>query len=133
MSLTQPLGASAPGVFFCPKINGGIKMNPPKTRPHGGKREGAGRKPDWLKEKCKKLIDRKKLLDYLARVAAGEETEERATKYGAVTVAVSAHDRMHAIELLMDRGFGKALQAVEHSGSVATTFNIIIEGVDADR
>lgn len=90
------------------------KNPPPPPRTNGGKREGAGRKPDWLKLRCQKLIDRHKLLDYLARVAAGKETEQRSTKDGAVTVEVSAHDRLHALEMLLDRGFGKASQPMMH-------------------
>lgn len=108
------------------------RMIRPEERAHGGKRDGSGRKPDWLKEKCKKLIDKHKLLEYVARVAAGEETEDRADKEGnAYTVGVSTTDRLHAFDLLMQRGFGKAIQAVEVSGSVKTTYNIVIEGNDA--
>lgn len=107
------------------------EKKPPKTC--GGKREGAGRKPDWLKEKCRKLVDRKKLLEYVARVAAGEETERVVIRLpgnggsDVEEVPCSTKDRLHAFELLMDRGFGKAIQAVEHSGSLVTSWKIVVE------
>lgn len=108
-----------------------MKKLPPRT--NGGKREGAGRKPDWLKAKCAELIDRKKLLDYVARVAAGEETESRMTKDGDLfDVPCSTHDRLHAFELLMERGFGKPVQGVELSGKegAPATFDVVIKVAD---
>lgn len=107
-----------------------MKKTPPK--PNGGRREGSGRKPDWLKERCRELIDSNKLLDYAARVAAGKEYEDRVTKDGeSYKVGVSTHDRLHAFEILMDRGFGKPIQALEHTGSVATSWEIVYKGFNA--
>lgn len=107
-----------------------MKTKPPKT--HGGRRDGSGRKPDWLKERCKKLIDSKKLLEYVARVAAGEETEDRTTKDGDVfQVGVSTHDRLTAFSLLMDRGFGKPIQALEHTLPADTRWEIVYKGFNA--
>lgn len=88
---------------------------------HGGRRPNSGRKPDWLKERCKKLIDRKQLLNYVARVASGEETEQQvvtmregtSTRFEVVDVKCSTKDRLHAIEILLERSFGKAPQAVQ--------------------
>ena len=86
----------------------------PDTR--GGKREGSGRKPNWLTEKCKELVETHDLMGYLVRIASGKEMEEVATKDGPVRVEIGARDRMHAIEILLGRGFGKAIQGVEVSG-----------------
>lgn len=81
-------------------------MNPPRTR--GGKREGAGRPPDWLKKKCASIIDKKKLVEFIGRVASGDETEPHVIKEGdIIDCAPSIHDRLKAVEMLMDRGFGK--------------------------
>ncbi len=104
---------------------------PPKT--HGGKREGSGRKPDWLKEKCRNLLDKNKLLEYLAKVASGDETEQRVTvvREGneahteVVEVKCSTHDRLHAIELLLERGFGRPAQEMVHTGDVQGRFVLV--------
>lgn len=109
----------------------------PKPKEHGGKREGAGRKPDWLKTKCASLVDKHKLLEYLARVAAGEETEQRVVVVregnSAHTeieeVKCSPHDRMHAIEMLLERGYGKPVQGVEVGGKdgAPIAFDVVIK------
>lgn len=100
---------------------------------HGGRRPNSGRKPDWLKEKCQAIIDRKKVLEFLGRVVAGEEQEDRCTKDGDVfQVGVSTHDRLHAAEILFERGFGKPAQAVEVTGESGgpVVWNIKIVGVE---
>lgn len=86
-------------------------MNPPRTK--GGKRKGAGRPHDWLKEKCQEAIDKNKLIDFLTRVATGEETESHVTKDGdVVDIPMGGMVRLKATEMLMDRGFGKPQQEV---------------------
>lgn len=98
---------------------------------HGGKRDGSGRKPDWLKEKCASLVDRNKILEFVADVAAGTETEIHYDKLGhAFEAACSIKDRLHASEILLERGFGKPVQGVELSGNVATTFDVVIKVAD---
>lgn len=97
----------------------------------GGKRAGAGRPPDWLKKKCSSLVDKNKLLEFVMRVAVGEETEQHVTKEGdVVDVAPSTHDRLRAVEMLLDRGFGKPAQAVELGGADGQplTVNLITYG-----
>lgn len=97
----------------------------------GGKREGSGRKPDWLKTKCADLVDRNKLLEFVASVANGKETEVHYDKLGnAFDAACSIKDRLHAVELLLERGYGKPVQGIEHSGQVATTFDVVIKVAD---
>lgn len=94
-------------------------MNPPRT--HGGKRKNAGRPPDWLKKKCADLLDKNKLVDFLARVANGDETEPHIVRSGGdVSIEESApsiHDRLRAVEMLLDRAYGKPAQAVELGGA----------------
>lgn len=109
-------------------------MKPPKT--HGGKREGAGRKPDWLRDQCKKLVDRHQLLEFLANVAAGIETQQVVVKSGPHNsdieeIPCDTKDRLHAVEMLLDRGYGKAPQSIEMSGPGGgpITWKIVVEGV----
>lgn len=94
-------------------------MNLPKT--HGGKRKGAGRKADWLQAKCAEIIDKRNLLNWLGRVAGGLETETQiavvkddqfSSHVEKVEVPCTTKDRIHAMELLCDRGFGRATQPV---------------------
>lgn len=99
----------------------------PRLKRNGGKRKGAGRKPDWLKAKCQALIDKHKLLDLVANVAAGKEQEPYVDKDGQVTmVPVSWMHRLKAFDLLMERGFGKAVQAVDLGNSDGTPLSIQI-------
>ena len=84
----------------------------------GGAQRGAGRDPDWLKDKCRDLIERHKLIDFVASVASGEEVERYVTELGnVVMVPANTKDRLRAFEMLADRVWGKAPQAVEVSGN----------------
>lgn len=106
-------------------------MNPPKTRPHGGKRDGAGRPPDWLKQQCQKIVDRSKLLDLLDRIANGEESESHVTKDGdVVEIPMSGMVRLKATEMLLDRAYGKTMPSLEVPGSGNRSYRIIFETVD---
>lgn len=87
----------------------------PKPKVHGGKREGAGRKPDWFKEKCAALASHEDVLDFLGRVVRGDPIEEKVLNKGStnpisVMVSASVDSRIHAWEKLCDRGFGKPTQ-----------------------
>lgn len=91
------------------------KNKPPRT--HGGKRKNAGRPPDWLKAKCANLVDKNKLIEFIVRVANGDETEPQIVRSGGdVSVeecAPSIKDRLRAVEMLLDRGFGRPTEHVE--------------------
>jgi hypothetical protein len=74
----------------------------------GGPRPNSGRPPDWLKEKCKTIVDRRELIEFLGRVAAGEKVDRYVTEFGkSVKVQASVKDRIAAVKELVDRGFGK--------------------------
>ncbi len=80
---------------------------------------GSGRTPDWLKEKCKQIVDKRKLVEFLGKVAGGENTEQVVTDQGeTLSVPAPIKDRIKATEILLDRGFGKVSQPLEHSGEV---------------
>ena len=90
---------SSPGL-----LNGGVV---PDTR--GGFREGAGRKPNWVRLKCQDIIVESKILEFLAGVARGEEKDFKVSHLGKiVSVPVSVKDRIDACRELLDRGVGKA-------------------------
>src|SRR4051812_14023483 len=82
----------------------------------GGTREGAGRKPDWLKDKCSELVERKKIIEFLADVASGEKVSRILTVAGtSIPVSADLKDRIKASEILLERGFGKSIQPVMQS------------------
>lgn len=86
----------------------------------GGAREGSGRPLGWLKDKCQDLIEKKQIIEFLADVASGEYTEFVVVN-GEKTTAQRSADadvRIKAAKELLDRGFGKAPQALEVSGNV---------------
>lgn len=78
---------------------------------------GVGRKPDWLKEKCRKIVKDKKLVEFLADVANGKNIEQVVNAEGeTLPLPAPVKDRIKATELLLDRGFGKVSQTLEHVG-----------------
>ena len=91
-------------------------------RAKGGARAGSGRPPDWLKEKCKGLVDKRDLIGWLSRVASGESEDTRIffdnnNVVHHEKVAAAIKDRIHAAEILLERGWGKPYQDVNLSGS----------------
>ena len=96
----------------------------------GGTRRGAGRPPGWVKVKCQAIIDKHDLYEFLGRVAAGQEKEDRIANGEVTVLNASIHDRLHALEMLMDRANGKPRQAVELTGSENGPIKIIIEKYD---
>ena len=83
----------------------------------GGKREGAGRTPEWLKQECAKHAP--DLIQFLVKVAKGEDMEQAVGDQGEIIrVPAAVRDRVKATEILLDRGFGKAIQSVDVSGKI---------------
>lgn len=82
-----------------------------------------GKDLDWLKEKCRELVRRDKIVEFLANVAKGEPVEQAVGSEGEViSIPASVRDRIKATELLLDRGFGKASQPMELSGQDGSPF-----------
>ena len=77
----------------------------------------SGRKPEWFREACADIINKEKLIDFVGRVAAGREVEERLIKgetggHEIVTVSVCIQDRLAAFKMLAEWGVGKPVQYV---------------------
>jgi|WetSurMetagenome_2_1015567.scaffolds.fasta_scaffold53564_4 hypothetical protein len=83
---------------------------------HSGK--GTGRPPDWLKKKCQELVDRNKLIDWLASVASGKENETVISQGETYTIPASQDTRLRALNMLLDRGYGKVPQPVTGENGV---------------
>lgn len=94
----------------------------------GTKSPGSGPKPEWLKTKCQKIVEDKELIEFLAAVASGEPFVEKCAimnpdgnkgkVFEKTRESADVKDRLKAVEMLMDRGWGKPAQAVEVSGEV---------------
>ena len=82
---------------------------------------GDGRPNDWLREKCRELVHRGKIVEFLASVANGENLEQAVGNEGEIiSIPASVRDRIKATEVLLDRGFGKADQAIDMKFTDAT-------------
>lgn len=106
-----------------------MKCNLDGHRANGGKRVGSGRpkNAEWLKVKCQKLIENKKIVEFLASVANGEDVEQKINDNGEVIkIPADVRDRIKASEILIDRGFGKSTQNFE-SDSLSKIINLMQE------
>ena len=85
--------------------------------------KGGGRPHDWLKEKCQGIVEKKRLIEFLANVASGDPFVEKITIKGETIEktkeSAEVRDRLKAVEMLKDWGFGKAPQELQHSGSIS--------------
>jgi len=80
----------------------------------GGARPGSGRPAEWLKAKCREIVDRNKLVEFLGRVAKGEDIDQMVTPMGeCLKVPASVKNRIAATTELLDRGYGKPNQVIE--------------------
>jgi hypothetical protein len=91
--------------------------------------KGGGRPPEWLKSKCQSAVENKDLIQFLEDVAAGKAVREIQVGDDAVTIKAPAEmkDRLKALEMLMDRGWGKPGQSVEVNGNLSHDINEFAE------
>lgn len=103
------------------------------TRAPGGKRKNSGRKPEWFQNRCKELFEKKKLLDFVAGVAAGTEVEQKAVSVDhgveVVDVRPQIKDRLRAVEMLKDWGYGKEPVTLDSEGGVGW---LIVQSAESD-
>jgi len=87
----------------------------------GGKRPGAGRKPSTIKGITKRL-PRESAELLLAEINANSKW---------VTLANSGDERiqLETLKYLTDRAYGKARQAVEHSGDTSAPLEVIVRRI----
>lgn len=79
----------------------------------GGEREGAGRKPDWLKAAIEEIGDPLKVIQYLYDVNQGIEKETLVVGETTIKVPAPVKDRIRAGEAYLDRRMGKVPQALD--------------------
>ncbi len=110
------------------------KLPPPGK---GGAREGSGRKPDWLQQRCKDLVEKNDLLEFLADVAAGKPINRSiagdAGAFIEVKVSADVKDRLRALEMMLDRGWGRPPQAVSVNGQIGVSFSDLASQAAKER
>lgn len=99
----------------------------------GGPRPNSGRRPNWLKDACDRLLYEKGGIQKIARMAGGEAitlefTDENGKKSKRVLLP-ELKDIREATEFLADRAHGKPTQEVEHKNAAPPIFDIYIKGV----
>jgi len=112
--------------------------NPQNFRRDGspGHRGAGGRPPDWLKKKCCSLVEKKKLIEFLAAVAAGDPFIEKTRISGSgdienVRGSADVKDRLRAVEMLLDRGWGKSVQVMDTPEGVDLARMLLIRSVES--
>ena len=86
---------------------------PKEKRARGGKREGAGRKPDAFKAMCNRLINLPVFEKWAESVLRGEDVEPHVTD-GIVTMApASVNSRTYLWKTLAEYGQGKPVSMIE--------------------
>ena len=88
---------------------------------HGGARSGAGRKPGKVGKAKRELIDMAKdhaerALSILVQIASDDEAPAAA--------------RVSAANAILDRGYGKPPQALEHTGKDGGQLQVVIQRFD---
>lgn len=86
----------------------------PKGCPKGAHHKG--RPVEWLREKCRKIVEDRKLIEFLADVAGGKVVERVKFPDGKETEmekSAETKDRIKATDMLFDRAWGKAPQSLQ--------------------
>lgn len=97
-----------------------FKKGEDDRRAHGGAREGAGRKPNWFKQRCREIIEESDGLQFMGDVLSGKDRKPFVTMSGEKGFGpCSPFERMAAMEKLKEWGYGKTplpLRATDEEG-----------------
>jgi hypothetical protein len=101
------------------------KGNKAAAGPHA---PGSGRPAEWLKSKCRDIVDSNSLIDFLADVAGGKVLVQVVTDEGeCLNVPAQIKDRLKAVEMLLDRGWGKPTQAIDAGEGIADLIRSVLD------
>lgn len=95
---------------------------------HGGSRPGAGRDPDWIKTYTRGIVEKKKLIDRLGLIAEGGDILQPLNNGEVVPIPAPVSEQRKAIIDLIERGWGKVTQPLEHSGEIGKTVWLLPDG-----
>lgn len=93
----------------------GVKYNPTGIQGDLTSRM-RGRPLDWLKQQCREIVNKRQLIEFLGDVASGVCVHEIEGPTGEKTgfkKTADIKDRLRAVEILLDRGFGRAEQQID--------------------
>lgn len=94
----------------------------------GGPRPNSGRPRDAIKALCRSIVERKKLVQVLGRIAGGDDIDQVINDNGEVLkIPASIKNRIEAIKELIDRGYGKPSQVHELQLEFIEQMNGMIE------
>lgn len=104
-----------------------INLAAPKGNKYasGGRREGAGRNPDWLKEQTRGIVKKDKLVERLALIANGGLIDQPLTNGEIIPLPAPVAEQRKAILDLLDRGFGKVTQPVSGEDGGPLTIKVV--------
>lgn len=96
----------------------------------GGKRAGAGRKPDEFKRLMADIASSKEALELVQGAIKGDPVDEFLVLQTGVQVPVKpdAATRLKFLQYATDHGYGKANQPLEHKGEGSRLIFIHPEG-----
>ncbi len=88
----------------------------------GTKNPNAGRKPDWFKEQMAAIACSPEAVKLVGDVVKGEPVDEFLVLQTGVQVPVKpdADTRLKFLSFASDRGMGKVVQGLEHSGEIGS-------------
>lgn len=109
-----------------------FKKGDPRCNREGGARPGAGRPPNWFKERCKALVDRKETLDFLQSVLDGGAVQPRFVDGEMVLGTADVNDRIKVfVELAQFAGYKKSTEL--DLGENAVNFFQLIKKAEEER
>jgi len=92
---------------------------------NGGPREGSGRPPDWLKAKCQAILKKEKLIEFVGKVAKGDDIDQAINENGeCLKIPAGVKERLTAVKMLKEWGHGLTPQAVEVSNTEGQAFRV---------
>lgn len=83
----------------------------------GGKRKGAGRKPDAFKEECSRLCSSDQFFKWAKRVIDGDCIVPRTLKDDVIHTEANVTEMVYLWEKLSAYGYGKPMQGIEMTGA----------------
>ncbi len=101
----------------------------------GGVRPNSGRKPDWFRERMRKIATHKEAIKFIEDTVLGKEVDEFIVPQTgeAIAVRAKAETRYKVWADTADRGFGRATQSVEHLGDIGLNFSELIKRAEEER
>lgn len=108
-----------------------------KGNQEGAKRKYRGPDPLWIKHQCENIVSKYGLVNFLGEIASGGPLTCK-RKIDGKTVVIQLpepdiKDRMRAIDMLLDRAFGKPTQSHDVEENLGNLLVTLAERLSASR